>query len=428
MTDCAIINDHCFKAGASRPLHCDGLADVGERIAGPLLTLSYLQLFALIYLQKFAIPVGTPVSLLLVLQTLFAAYMILTGYVRFYTPGLLAFLGFVGCCLMGQLQSSRISWPSLIQLVAINSAFVIVCNVSASLFGRILKAFQHLMLLPALIVLVQRVLLSAHFGDVLNLEKMAPKALMLPGYIYAAEFGWQSGVIRPNGFFFLEPSIASGFLAVAAVVEYAALRRLKWAAFYAVACLATYGSTGFVALGAFGVCVLARRSLFVFGAFAAITIGGLATAFSIPALSSMLRLDELWTHNSSGFGRLVLPPMWLGRLIMDGGYVFHGDGAGSVTEEVGSAWPIVKLTYEYGLAAAIAYAVFIVTNVSRASLPMLLAPLIVVYQFTGGYLVQPAWIGLVVLLCTLFVVSSSNKVALAASAGASSEEPLQNPD
>src|ERR1700677_535792 len=45
---------------------------------------------------------------------------------------------------------------------------------------------------------------------------------------------------------------------------------------------------------------------------------------------------------------------------------------------------------------------------------------------TGGYLVQPAWIGLVVLLCTLFVVSPVKKVAPAADAGGSSaEEPFR---
>jgi hypothetical protein len=405
-----------------------GLADDEARREASLLHLGYLQFFSLIYLQKVALPLGTPVSLLLVIQTIVAAYMVLCGHSRVAIPGFLAFLGFVGLCLVAQLQSPHISWPSLVQLVAINAVFVIVCDIPQSLYKRILRAFQHLMLLPALIVLVQRVLLSARLGDLLNMEKLVPKPLMLPGYIYASEFGWQSGVIRPNGFFFLEPSIASGFLAMAAIIEYAAFRRLKWAAFYAAACLSTYGSTGFVALGEFAVCVLARRSAFLFCAFVAITIGGVAMVFSIPTLASMLRLDELWTNNSSGFGRLVLPPMWLGRLVMDGGHFIHGDGAGSVTEEVGSAWPVVKLTYEYGLAAAIAYAVFIVTNVSRASLPILLVPLLFVYQFTGGYLVQPAWIGLVVLLCTMFVVSPSDKAACAAIAGAPSEETVQGLD
>ena len=125
-------------------------------------------------------------------------------------------------------------------------------------------------------------------------------------------------------------------------------------------------------------------------------------------LMSALRLDELTNERSSGFSRLVSPLVWLLRLIMDGSYFFKGNGAGSVTEDVGSAWPVVKLTYEYGLAASAMYLVFIFTNVRRATMSMLMIPLLVVHQVTGGYLVQPAWIGLMALLCTMFVVRPEN--------------------
>ena len=57
------------------------------------------------------------------------------------------------------------------------------------------------------------------------------------------------------------------------------------------------------------------------------------------------------------------------------------------------------------------YLVFILTNVRRATMPILMIPLLVVQQVTGGYLVQPAWIGLMTLFCTMFVASPENMSA-----------------
>jgi len=371
-----------------------------------LLRLCFIQIFSLIYLQKLAIPFGsTPISLLLVIQIVAAGYLFVFYHAKLDIPGLLTFLAFTCLCLFGQMRSPTVSWASLIQLFALNATFVVVREVPRLLFYKILALFHRLMILPACIVIVQRVLLSAGVGDVLNMEKMLPKSIMLPGYFYAAEFGWATGVIRPNGFFFLEPSFASGFMAAAAIVEYVAFHRIKWAAFFVAACLATYGSTGIVVLAVFAICILARNSIALLGVLAVIAVAALAAISADASLMSTLRLDELSNERSSGFSRLVSPILWLGRLIMDGRYFFRGDGAGSVSEDVGAAWPTVKLAYEYGLAAAVMYLLFIVTTMRRATLPVLMIPLLFVHQLTGGYLVQPAWIGLIASLCTMFVVT-----------------------
>ena len=183
------------------------------------------------------------------------------------------------------------------------------------------------------------------------MEKLLPHSIMLPGYTYAVEFGFGTGVIRPNGFFFLEPSFASGCLATAAVVDLLAFRRVKWAAFFGCGCLATYGSTGVVVLGVFALCWLSRKSPILVATFIVAAIAVMTVIAADAGLMSALRFDELTNERSSGFSRLVSPLIWLIRLIMDGRYFFKGDGAGSVAEDVGSAWPVVKLTYEYGLAA-----------------------------------------------------------------------------
>ena len=58
---------------------------------------------------------------------------------------------------------------------------------------------------------------------------------------------------------------------------------------------------------------------------------------------------------SSGYDRLVLP---LASLLPGGGRpgrVAAGHGAGQITADFGNAWPLVKLTYEYGLPTAVAW-------------------------------------------------------------------------
>jgi hypothetical protein len=366
----------------------------------------FIQIFSLIYLQKLAIPLGsTPPSLLLVIQIATAVYLVLFCHAGLDIAGVLTFLAFSCLCLLGQAQAPHVSWPSLLQLIALNATFIVVLKTPRALYCKILSLFHRMMIVPACIVVIQRILLSIGAGDVLNIERILPEAILLPGYTYAAEFGWGTGVIRPNGLFFLEPSFASGFLATAAIVDYVFLRRFAWAAFFLGACLSTSASTGMVVLGLFAVCLVARKSIVLVGLLALIALAALATISADASLMSMLRLDELTNEKSSGYGRLVAPMIWLCRLVMDGAYWFKGDGAGSVTEDVGSAWPIVKLTYEYGLAAAIMYLVFILTNARRATLPVVMLPLLLVHQFTGGYLVQPAWIGLLTCLCTMFVAT-----------------------
>ena len=73
----------------------------------------------------------------------------------------------------------------------------------------------------------------------------------------------------------------------------------------------------------------------------------------------------------------------------DPGGWLAGHGAGQITTDFGNAWPMVKLTYEYGLPTAVAWlALFVAAIWGRENVGYRIA-VFVVFQFTGGYLLSP---------------------------------------
>jgi hypothetical protein len=103
----------------------------------------------------------------------------------------------------------------------------------------------------------------------------------------------------------------------------------------------------------------------------------------LPLLS---RMNELDTGGASGSMRLVVPLNSLIELLSDPSYLFTGTGAGSTTSDLGSAWPMLKLTNEYGVITMLAF-VFLYASAFFGSynIPIKIAATII-FHFTGGYL------------------------------------------
>lgn len=397
------IDLHRFVASAPCRVHKQ-LLSIDERL---LLSFSKVQLISLIYLQKFAIPIrGSPLSINTVVLLSGLIYLTIRGPLSIDPARLIMFLMFASLCFISQLFSPTFSWSSLGLLVALNWCLVIACPVSPGFQDELAKSFQRLMSVPAFIVLAQRVLISAGVEDFLNMEKILPSAIMLPGYTYSAEFGWGTGIVRPNGFFFLEPSFTSGFLATATILEMLTFGRALWVGIFLGACISTYGATGLVMLVLVATLKLTRSTLRHVFLLPLVPIGICLSWWRSSVLFELFRISELSREESSGYGRIVLPLLSILHLIGSEGSIFSGRGAGSITDQFGSAWPALKLIYEYGLATAVAYGGLVAVSVSRSPYPVLMLVLVLIFQFTGGYLLQPVWIGLVVFFCTLFVPRS----------------------
>jgi hypothetical protein len=93
--------------------------------------------------------------------------------------------------------------------------------------------------------------------------------------------------------------------------------------------------------------------LVIFGIVGIVSL--LMLGADLPLLS---RMNELDTRGASGSMWLVVPLNSLIELLSDSSYLFTGTGAGSTTSDLGRAWPILKLTKEYGVVTMSAFVFF----------------------------------------------------------------------
>lgn len=370
-----------------------------------LIVRSYtVQWLSLIYLQKFAAPsTQLPIGVTAIVLLCGLAHLLLRGIVSVNATRLVVACLCIASCLITSPFSSQWSWPSFVLL----SAFILTCvlevSIDAGTMRRAALRFQYLMCVPALIVLAQRMAISFGPGEIFNIEWYVPSALLVQGYNYASEF--RGDVTRPNGAFFLEPSFASGFLAVACIAESLTDGRWWRRAFFGGACIATYAATGMLMLAlavVVGTMTAAppRRLAGV-----AILVASLASVSLVvtaaPTLATRLRLDEVLDERSSAFSRLSMPAINMVETLANRSTPLLGAGAGAIDESAGVAWPIVKVLFEYGVLSGILYLALMGFGVSRPHNAALSVSFLIIFHFTGGYLMEPSWMGLLVLFCTM---------------------------
>jgi hypothetical protein len=124
--------------------------------------------------------------------------------------------------------------------------------------------------------------------------------------------------------------------------------------------------------------------------------------YPLPLIS---RLDELDEVRSSAADRLELSQSVFLNFLLNPSYLFLGDGAGSSPKgtQLGQFWPLVKIVREYGTIALILFAILYVGGIAKRVHVALTFPLSIIYHFTGGYLLSPVMVELVILLC--FILS-----------------------
>jgi hypothetical protein len=289
------------------------------------------------------------------------------------------------------------STPSVAELFLIYAFMTTSAPLSEAGYRRVLDNFIKLMIIPAIIIFVQFGIqrITGH-GDPISMDHMLPKSVLLQGYVYEANFpNWDSIFQRPNGFFFLEPSFASFFTAAAAIIEMTFFRRPFFAGLMIAATMLTSGGTGATMLILASPFLLAREAPRVVVPLVVVGMVGVWAAYmlgmDIPLVSRMSELD----HDHGGIGggysasgslRLTIPWRHLIERLSDPSYLFTGTGAGSTGPDLGSVWPILKLTNEYGVIAVISFvALFVSGFSSKHNIPLKVA-VAVVFNFTGGYL------------------------------------------
>jgi hypothetical protein len=358
-----------------------------------------IQLFVLIYLEKLG---SGPVSLSIVLMTAHLAWMLVSRQLTVSRIRLGLYLGMCGFCIFSEALTVG-SVLSVTELLVVCSFLTVEAEITETSYERILSIFINLMIVPALIVLAQ-------YGyqrftgraDPINMNNLLPASVLLQGYIYDAHYPWYSSFSRPNGFFLLEPSVASMLTASAAIIEVTYFRRLSIITLMVSATFLSLGGTGITVLLVAVPFLLARESARLASASAILGIVALVIAVSAGAeLPLLSRMSELHQQGSSGSGRLLVPSLSIVAYAFDPTYFFTGAGAGSITGSDGAAWPLLKLTKEYGLLAALMFAALYLTACGGRFNLALKVSLSIIFNFASGSLLSPHGVPCLMLLFTL---------------------------
>jgi hypothetical protein len=127
------------------------------------------------------------------------------------------------------LEQSIFSIPALVLFLSVNGTVLFVADVDHAVMLRCYMRFQTMMVPIACIIIgqqaVQYTIGHAYWPD---LNNVLPRAILVQGFTYIRPLDWRSSYLVPNGVFFLEPSAASWFIAVAAVIEIIWLKRFKY--------------------------------------------------------------------------------------------------------------------------------------------------------------------------------------------------------
>ena len=351
-----------------------------------------VQLFAVIYLQKIAIgPLSFQISLPMLIMLGHIGFMLLTGRMQLAPLRLGCYMMFAASCLLSQtISSAQFSIPSIVELLLIYSFLTVTSFVSESVYRLLLQRFLAMMIIPALVVLVQYFYQKiTGLSDPISMNRLLPKSVLMQHFFYDAHYPWNSTFQRPNGFFFLEPSIVSLFTASAAIIELTCFKRIRYALLMIAATAFSMGGTGLTMLLIASPFLLARQPLPVVLLVAVTAVIALSAALAMDLpLPLLSRVDELHHASSSAGGRIWIPAEQVIKLLSDPSYFLTGTGAGSTTLSLGNPWPILKLINEYGLLTAILYVTLYLMAISRSyNLPLAVA-LSVIFHFTGGYLLD----------------------------------------
>jgi hypothetical protein len=229
-----------------------------------------------------------------------------------------------------------------------------------------------------------------------SFQGLAPDRLLFEsGYNVVIPLGF-GNLFKSNGFFLLEPSIFSQFMAMGLIIEVLTARRIWACLLLVLALLSSASGTGWIVLASF--LLSACFSMGLRGiALAAIVALGLAAilggvAFLQPDFAATLtdRMNEITRQGTSGHLRFITPFWLLGDVLArQPNALWVGIGAG-VSERLTLPYEYtvntpVKIVAEYGLPALLVYvALFLVgqkTHIQKA----LAAPALVLLLLTGGY-------------------------------------------
>ncbi|MFL5257908.1 MAG: hypothetical protein ACJ8AI_34515 [Rhodopila sp.] len=347
---------------------------------------------------------GISISLFLVWGTLlwlFAYGNAVIDVARAFCFGMMLYAILLGLFLTGHVHSL----PAMLLFFSAYAPLLLVVDTDQRTFAQAFRVYLGCMTVFAWIVIIQQVM-QYTVGSALwpNLHKLLPQSMLVQGYFYERAYSWRSPYLMPNGIFFLEPSGLSGALSTACAAEFLWFKRWRRLVPLGVALLVGMAGTGVAVAALVSPFLLwqADRRLRRWAA------GLVVPLLVISAGSGLLdhyfaRQDEFSRSNSSAHARFVTPFEETKRLLGDPGYFLTGDGPGVAPRS--AAWPITKLSYDYGVLAAVLFQVFLAVACLAAPPSRIVALTVLIPKlFFGGGFID---IASLVICCSLLRVHSS---------------------
>jgi hypothetical protein len=402
-----MLSDKSSKLGSNM----NGRADV-EDDTRTTVRLLVVILAASVFLQRFGVPVGADgVSFNLLVNLVVVGILALRGCLYVDPVRTSLFLVFAAYALISaSFNVDHGSIPSALLLAAMYLPFAFMLRPMEGLFEECLRAFRTIALICASCGIAQFFLQFVISSKLLyTFDGFFPAQILLKGFATYLPIAYGSPLTRSNGFFFLEPSVFSQFIAISIIIELLYFQ-VKWRlAVYGAALLFSYSGTGMIALILVPAILISRRSVKVILALALLGVLVYATAGLLHLNVFEQRAGEFVDTNTSGYGRFIAPAVLLSRyLFTDPHGLLFGNGPGSLHGYIiqmpfdthDPVW--AKLLFEYGIVGAIPFMILFILAVYVNSPSGWMSVALTIGFFTfGGELLDPRLNSLLLVFCVL---------------------------
>jgi hypothetical protein len=377
-----------------------------------------------LFLQRFGVPIFGKFQTLdfvfcaLVLGHQFASGRLLIQYDRLLWYLVMALVATLSLLL----NFDKSSLTSYGLFLVIYLLFTLSRPSTTDQYKRILRGFQFLVLIISCLAIAQ---FAAQF--VLDGTKLIMFYFMFPTSVLPLPpiFGPSatggantiiplftgSSLIKSNGIFLSEPSVLSQVTALGILIEVLEFGRPRYLFGMALAFLLSYSGTGLITLLLFLPVASLRHGRAGLSALIVVIFALGCIAAGIIDLSVFLnRVGEFQTPGASGSLRFV-SPLWLAAKYFDTASLqalVVGSGPGTA-KTFTDTWLAAttptwfKLIYEYGIIGSFIFVCLLASCLrkSRCPRPVLAALSVMLIIGSGGSFLNPTFLTLVIVLCTL---------------------------
>jgi hypothetical protein len=383
-------------------------------------------LVSALFLQRFAVPFpGTSLALNLIPLAVILLQQFLSGKLLIQFDRLFWLLAtalVATCSLLLNFDSTMLT--SYFMFLVLYSLLILSRPSTPERYESTLQAFQTLVLIISYLAVMQFVAQFVVDGrQLIKFYGMVPDFLLVRIFEVAdPEAGgmhtiipitYGSSILKSNGIFLNEPSGLSQITALGILIEVLQFRRPRYLLVMALGVLMSYSGTG-VMLLLFSLPLFSLRNSRAALSALLIVIFALGL-FATGIIDSSLflgRVGEFDDTHQSGFQRFVAP-FWLAAANFDTASLLTllvGSGPGSEKLIASATWygghgvTWIKLLIEYGIIGWFIFICFLASSFRKAICPRLLVPAMFFYYFfIDGMLLNPSFVTVAIVLCTLQV-------------------------